>query len=297
MFLRCKELRLSCKGNEAVPMTDITRRAALTGLAAAGLARSGGAATLTPGDLADPQNRLDTFVRMRCRPDGQKGFMWYEGTFFGKPHGDAAVPLMGVVGFSWNTALRQPDGSYSYELQEAGYHTDLATGERLDRWTNPLNNLTVEPRHYRSGQRTRFTPDGQVIPLANLPEGVQYDGTISAARVLGDRVFMTEDLLVRLPNPKERYEDPREYCGPFRTATSLATFTAALSDVLDTTRSFTPCTLSYTTVNSWRSWMLMGETPGTITWRLMGRKLRSPTEVGEPLLSWLEQDHPDLLAT
>ena len=93
----------------------------------------------------------------------------------------------------------------------------------------------------------------------------------------------------------ERYEDPREYCGPFRTATSLASFSASLSDALDTARSFTSCTLSYTTVNSWRPWMLMGETPGTITWRLMGRKLRSPTEVGEPLLSWLQQDHPDLL--
>jgi len=110
-------------------------------------------------------------------------------------------------------------------------------------------------------------------------------------------VFMTEDLLVRLPNPKERYEDPREYCGPFRTATSLATFASPLTDVLDTEQSFTPCNLSYTTVNSWRPWMLMGDTPGTITWRLMGRKLRSPTEIGEPLLSWLKQDHPDLLET
>jgi hypothetical protein len=278
-------------------MTDLTRRAALTGLAAAALARPGTAATLKPADLVDPQARLDAFVRMRCRPNGQKGFMWYQGTFFGKPHGEAAVPLMGVVGFSWNTAVRQADGSYLYELQEAGYHTDLATGDRLDRFFNPLNKLTVEPRHYRSGQRTRFTTAGQVLPLANLPDGVQYDGSISPARVLGDQVFMTEDLLVRMPNPKARYEDPREYCGPFRTATSLATFAASLGDVLDTAQSFTPCTLSYTTVNSWRPWMLMGETPGTITWRLMGRKLRSPTEVGEPLLGWLEQDHPDLLET
>ena len=276
-------------------MTRITRRAALASLAVAAATRTDRAAALSRADLSDPQTRLDAFVRMRCRPAGQKGFMWYEGTFFGKPHGAAAVPLMGVVGFSWNTATQQPDGSYLYELQEAGYHTDLSTGERLDRWINPFNGLAVEPRHYRSGQKTRFTVAGQVIPSTALPEGIHYQGTISPTRVLGDTVFMTEDLLVRMPNPKERYADPREYCGPFRTATSLATFAARLDDVLDAEQAFTPCTLSYTTVNSWRPWMLMGETPGTITWRLMGRKTETPAAVGQPLLSWLREDHPDLL--
>jgi hypothetical protein len=109
-------------------------------------------------------------------------------------------------------------------------------------------------------------------------------------------VWMSEDLLVRSPNPRERYENPLEYCGPYRISTSLATLQSPLAAVLDPDTEFTPCSLSYITINSWRSWMLMGQAPGTITWRLSGRKLQSPDELGEPLLSWLKDEHPDLLA-
>ncbi len=273
----------------------INRRVALAGLAGATVAASHAAPAAEAVDLNDPQAKLDAFVRMRCQPGGAKGFMWYEGTFFGKRHGEAAVALLGISGFSWNRAVRQADGNYLYELQEAGYHTDLATGARVDRWKNPLNGLTVEPRHYRSGQKTRFTPE-RVIPAQPMPEGIAYDGRISAARVLHDMVWISEDLLVRSPNPRERYDDPLEYCGPYRISTSLATLQSPLAAVRDPDRTFTPCSLSYVTVNSWRSWMLMGEAPGTITWRLMGRKLRSPDQLGKPLRSWLSEEHPDLLA-
>jgi hypothetical protein len=273
---------------------QINRRIALASLAGATIATSNAAPGVTAVDLSDPQAKLDAFVRMRCQPGGAKGYMWYEGTFFGKRHGEAAVPLLGISGFSWNRALRQTDGNYLYELQEAGYHTDLATGARVDRWQNPLNGLTVEPRHYRSGQKTRFTPE-RVIPAQPLPDGIDYKGTISPARVLDDMVWISEDLLVRSPNPRERYENLLEYSGPYRTSTSLATLQSPLAAVLDPDRAFTPCSLSYVTVNSWRSWMLMGEAPGTITWRLMGRKLRSPDQLGEPLRSWLGDEHPDLV--
>jgi hypothetical protein len=221
--------------------------------------------------------------------------MWYEGTFFAKPEGDVAIPLIGIAGFSWNRAVRQEDGSYLYELQEAGYHVDLDSGDRIDRFRNPLNGLEVEPKHYRSGQKTRFTPD-RVMPLQPLPPEMHYDGRISAARVLGDMVSMSEDLLVRSPNPRQRYADPLEYCGPYRISTSLATLQSPLADVLNADTQFTPCSLSYVTVNSWRPWMRMGQASGTITWRLVGRKLRSPDEVGAPLLGWLKDEHPDLLA-
>lgn len=272
----------------------INRRTAMAGIAGATLTASR-ATTPAALDLSDPQAKLDAFVRMRCQPAGARGYMWYAGTFFGKLHGEAAVPLLGISGFSWNRALRQPDGSYLYELQEAGYHTDLATGARLDRWQNPLNGLTVEPRHYRSGQKTRFTPE-RVMPARPLPDGIDFNGTISPARVLHDSVWISEDLLVRSPNPRERYANPLEYCGPYRTSTSLATLQSPLAAVLDPDLDFTPCSLSYVTVNSWRSWMLMGQAPGTITWRLMGRKLRSPDQLGEPLRTWLSDEHPDLLA-
>lgn len=279
-------------------MFDVKRRRLLTSAASLGTATLASRSAMgTPpslGLLEEPAGRLDTFCRMRCGPDGAKTWFGYEGTFFGKVEGKVAVPLLGIVGMSWNRAIAQAPGRYGYELQEAGYMLDLGTGAVIDEWENPLNGARTRPQHYRSGQRTIFTPDA-VTPATPLPDGVRFTGTISRPVVQGDSIWMSEDLLVALPNQPDRYEEPRMYSGPTTTATSLATFLSPLAQALDRDAGFVPCALSYTTINSWRPWMLMGETPGVISWRLMGRKVDRPERLPRAVLARVEKEHPDLL--
>lgn len=281
-------------------MVDVKRRrllAAASVSAAALTARSAVSAAVPSSPsaiLQDPTARLDTFCRMRCGPDGAKAWFGYEGTFFGKIEGRVAVPLMGIVGLSWNRAVEQAPGRYRYELQEAGYMVDLDTREVIDDWVNPLNGASTRPKHYRSGQETIFTPD-TVTPATPLPHGIRYTGTISRPVVQGNSIWMSEDLLVSSPNSPERYDDPRMYSGPTRTATSLATFLSPVDSALDPDAAFVPCTLSYTTINSWRPWMLMGETPGVISWRLVGRKVARPEDLPTETRDRIERDHPELL--
>ena len=155
--------------------------------------------------------------------DGRWTFTRYAGTFFAKVEGEVAVPLVGVEGFSRGRMQKLPDGTYLYNLEEAGYHTDLETGDVLDDWLNPLNNLTVKPRHYRSGQTSIFTPTSVLPQIDPWPNGLEYDGVVSPITVIGDSAWCSEDLFVKFPNPRERFDDEREWSGPYRIATSLAT--------------------------------------------------------------------------
>ena len=165
----------------------------------------------------------------------------------------------------------------------------------LGEWVNPFNGLTVKPRHYRSGQHSRFTPTSVLPQIDPWPDGLEYNGVVSPATVIGDSVWCSEDLFVKFPNPRERYDDPREWSGPFRISTSLATHTVSLEDLEDLDRPFVQSTLAYTTINSWRSWMLMGQTPGVISWRLKGRKFESPDQIDDWLMQRIANDHPELV--
>ncbi|MEQ8736654.1 MAG: DUF1838 family protein [Rhodospirillaceae bacterium] len=281
-------------------MPKLTRRQALSGTAGALVATSTVAPTLATSskiNFSDPQQKLDAYVRMRNRDDGKKSYTRYSGTFFAKIEGEVASPIMGIEGMSWGRCERQPDGSYLYSMQEAGYHTSLDARDVIDEWVNPMNGLTVVPAHYRSGQSSVFTPTTVNPILSQRPDGLEYKGVITPATVIGDTVWCSEDLFVKIPNPRERYEDEREWSGPFRTSTSLATHMALLSDLENSESGFVPSTMSYTTINSWRGWMKMGQTPGVISWRLKGRKFESPDHMDSDdwLLRRIESDHPELL--
>lgn len=279
-------------------MTNLNRRTLLGTAAAAALAAPSPRAWAASNsiDFSDPQHKLDAYVRMRNRGDGQKSYTRYSGTFFIKLEGEVAVPILGIEGMSWGRCERQADGTYLYAMQEAGYHTDLATRAVVDEWVNPVTGQTVQPKHYRSGQTSTFTPTSVLPNITRRPEGLEYNGVITPATVIDDTVWCSEDLFVKFPNPRERYEDEREWSGPYRISNSLATHMVKLADLEDRDRAFVPSSMSYTTLNSWRGWMKMGQTPGMISWRLKGKKFESPDLLDDWISQRIDSDHPDLLA-
>jgi hypothetical protein len=248
-------------------------------------------------DLTDPETKLDALIRLRCRADGHPTFIQYQGTIFGKREGEKAAPLFGVIGSSWSKASRAGPGRYALVTTEAGYFTDLSSGAVLEHWVNPLNGLDTTVKHYKSTQKLLVLADRvESIRGRPLPEGFEYTGIVPPAVVIGDQLWMSEDLLVRIPSPaKASFSDPREYFGPFTTATSLASWTAPLSSVMSARRSFVGCTLAYQTLGSWRPFMLMGDAPGLISWRMYGLKLEQFQQIGPGLRSRILADHPDFL--
>lgn len=280
---------------------DFNRRETLLGLvggvaaapASAGTRRARG---MTAYDLSDPATRTRAYVAMRARLDGRRIYMPYAGTIFGKVEGKAAIPLFAVQGFSWATATRTGPDRFRLTNTEVGHFCNLETGEPLKVWRNPINNLDVQVKGYRSSQFADVGPAG-IAPVtgAEMP-GARFTHSWGKPTIIDGTVWMHEDLIGTFPNkPKEAFVDPLEYVGPQLTATSLATWSARIEDLARFGDGFVPTMLSYQTMGNWRPFMRMGSTPGIISWRMFGRKVASIEGVPAATLKRVLAEHPDFL--
>lgn len=146
-----------------------------------------------------------------------------------------------------------------------------------------LNGTMIKPEHYLSTQKQRSLLDLSVQPdMASLPPGLDYRGRITRPERKGDYIWMTEELFVSLP-PTAR--------GAARISNSLANFQVrARDDYSDT--AFVPATMQYTTVDSLRPWMNMGNTLGDVIMRINAVKLPIWSGVDATLRGRIERDPP-----
>jgi hypothetical protein len=251
---------------------------------AAGVVASIGTRAL--GAPAASLSDLELFARIRCSPAGKRTFWWYSGHMLARRSGEAARPFVSVVGASQSEITRNADGSIGYALVEAGYYGDVTTGEIADKPViNALTGAMIQPEHYLSTQKLRFLPDLTVRPdMATLPPGLDYRGRITRPDRKGDYVWMAEELFVSLPPTAT---------GAARISNSLANFQVQARD-LYSDMAFVPATMQYTTVNSLRPWMNMGDTRGDVMMRLNATKLAQWSGVDAALRTRIEHDHPGI---
>jgi hypothetical protein len=264
----------------------VDRRSLLGGITAAALASH-----MPPAAAAyrfrNPADKLDALVRMRSGPSGTS-LWWYQGTFFAKPEGEITQPLLRIDGASRVSFEAIGSGRYRSRMEEAGFFSDLDTGQLLDEWRNPLNDALVKPEHYRSMAASIITADAVAPDIEKLPPGIVFEGQVTPFVSHGDSAWVSEELFVSAPS-----QDPREPA--LKVQTSLATFHSRRSELEDERREFVPCELNYSTLATWRGWMEMGDRPGVISWRLVGSKLRSVAELPQALTGLLRERQPDLL--
>ena len=227
---------------------------------------------------------LQKFVRIRCSEAGRRTSWWYSGQLLGRIGDTALRPLFSIVGASQTIGQWQDDGSFRYEMVEAGYYGDPDTGESADGpIINPLTGEMVQPQHYLSPQTIVFTPDLKVIPdRAVSPDVGNFSGTITPPDEKGDRIWMAERLMGQLYATAERGN---------RVFNSLANFEASQSDVRAES-GFVPASMQYTTFNSFRPWMKMKDAVGNISSRLNALKLDRWSGVALSLRDRIKTDHP-----
>ena len=241
-------------------------------------------------DLDDPTDVVAAYARMRGNLDGTPGMWWYRGNMFAKRTEDVAERVLIIEGFSFNRLALREDGQFDQIMAEAGYFIDPDTNVIADEWTNPLNGRTCQPGHYKSNQTIVVGPDGvSGSEAAVVP--VQFTGTVEA-QTYGGRVWTTENMVTKLPNPRSEADDPLGYSGPVITLTSLAAFTGQLADLQNESLDFMPATLHFQNLAPWMPWMKMGPEPGVTTWQLLGTKVQSPDDMPDRLRRRLDADYP-----
>ena len=227
---------------------------------------------------------LQKFMRIRSSQAGRRTFWSYSGQLLGQIGDTPLQPLFSIIGASQTIAQWQEDGTILYEMVEAGYYGNVESGEIAD---NPLTNILtgepVQPEHYLSPQKNTFTADLTVLPSAPVPADLgSFEGKITPPDEKGDRIWMAERLTGML------YETPQRARRVFN---SLANFEASIADVCGQGE-FVPATMQYTTLNSFRPWMNMGDAAGNIMSRLNAVKCEQWSDVDAALRARIEADHP-----
>lgn len=282
-------------------MSVLSRRGALgLGLSAAaslnlfGGLRSQAAMSSAALDMDDPATHLKTYMRLRTNSSG-KPQLWYAlGTIYGRLPGQKPVPLMYGEGASFTRQVFDPaTNSLKQDMVELGYYLDYKTKQPLDTWTNPLNGKTVKINHYRVKQsqivkvdKVEGAEQGRVV--------VDHDGYMSAPLVHSGRVWVTElhTTEVYLADPSK----PNGRGARVNGGGSNATFSGRISDILDESQDAPPAEMFFSNMVGFMHWMEMGDTPGMMTWRALGKKLTNPDELETAMRSRVERDHVGWLA-
>ena len=156
-----------------------------------------------------------------------------------------------------------------------------------------MNGRSCQPGHYKSNQTIVVGTNG-VSGSEEAAVPIQFTGTVEA-QSHGGRVWTTENMVTKLPNPRNEASDPLAYSGPVITLTSLAAFTGQMADLQNDDLALMPATLHFQNLGPWMPWMKMGQDPGLTTWQLLGTKVSSTGEIPDRLRARFEADYTDWL--
>ncbi|SVE07996.1 uncharacterized protein METZ01_LOCUS460850, partial [marine metagenome] len=95
-------------------------------------------------DFNNPKDNLYAFGKLWGSYADTPTYGGYQGVQFARIGTKRLIPLFGYVGFGNMQSRHNKDGSINIRGTEAGYFTDLKTGEIIDNWHNPWTNETVE---------------------------------------------------------------------------------------------------------------------------------------------------------
>jgi hypothetical protein len=247
---------------------------------------------------ANPHHNFQVFARMRSRVDGAPTMGWFKGRVFAVVGDEEVViPLFDLEGFGSNRLERQPDGTFRNFQRECGFYKDLATGEILDQWTNPMtgercavmhiNNDPVNSR-YAPTYRMGFGAAGQ--PPTEFPFLMPW--------TFSDEWAMASfDVNTRWPNVLTPEQWPRESAGRWNRVSEYLQFYVNAEEMRDwRNRPRIKEHGAWQRLGPWLPWMMMGGKPGHLFYRSHTRKLwGGAAELPADIRAYAEKNFPKYL--
>ena len=235
-----------------------------------------------PLTFASADEELRAFARMKCALQPVDVPLWYFGTLFAQMPDGTSTPLLGFQGLEYARLERQPDGAYRLWETMTTCFTDVATGEFIDEFRNPItgamNKVAVNAA---SGESYEFST-AHAKPL--------FGAYTAPAAGLG-ATWATSDGHVWM-SYRRTYPDVWR-----QPASEYVTFHAPRDAFQRRRDAFLPATFFSTTVLPWFRWLEMGTQPGWTLWHANGYKFQSIEELPAPFLAHLRERQPQALVT
>lgn len=190
---------------------------------------------------------------------------WYTGRLMSVVPGSAGRDLVGVIGLgAARTLPKDEQGRWQVLRRECGFFFDLASGEVLDRWRNPLTDEEVEVVHIAND------PVNQTISPVRAGEQLYEQAVTQKApepfvlpwQQAGRRAFVEFHSHLWAKNPLDPAVWVRESAGPMVQISDMMTYTCDLAELQDASLPSVEYAGNWVHVRPWQPWMLMGTAPG-----------------------------------
>ncbi len=236
----------------------ISRRTSLAGAGALLLARPARSASFDPRQAAD---RALAFRKLAFSLNNDVFFTWLRGRRYGLVDG-RLYPFWDMVVGSMLRVEDRGDGHYDVTLIETSFYTDLATGQRITHFTNPLTGKMVEINFFPPTPRViSYGPEGRTDTPSGILGGLARTAGIGPAWVEGGDIYVVGDtnLHGELGHAPVHVNDLNTYAG-------------RLADVLDPAQKNPAARIIFNDLNTWPPWLHMGSIQGIYFSRAAGRK-------------------------
>ncbi len=247
-----------------------------------GAPKAGASSSTSPLSFTSADEELRAFVRMKGALQPVDVPLWYFGTLYAQTADGTATPLLGFQGLEYARLERQPDGAFRLVETMTTCFTDVASGEFIDEFRNPIT--------------------GQLNKVAvNAASGESYDfSTTDAKPLFGQYTTLGRGLGASWAESATHVwmSYRRTYPDAWRQpASEYVTFHAPRDAFRRSKTAFLPATFFSTTVLPWFRWLEMGSRPGWTLWHANGYKFQSLDELPRPFLSHLQKRQPQALVT
>ena len=219
-------------------------------------------------DPSVPQDAFEISKRFQCgTADGAEAVWHFEGNIYSRVQGEPDRLLFKGDGFNVRRCVEvnDPQRGKGYRLisREVWFYLDPATGEVINRWTNPWTDETVDVMHIHND------PVNGRPSFPNNTDGSSY--SIPSLRVEGGYVFMPFEVPLFYTNPLAG--DYQDYAGNKYHAMEIFNFMGTADDVLDASKPTAYPLVAWTRISDWMPWMKMRGRQGQMVFNATGRKL------------------------
>jgi hypothetical protein len=251
-------------------------------------------------DLKTPAGNREAWARLLGNTDMQSTkYGWAQGLIQGIRPGEAVRDLVGFTMMSAARLLPHESGSgYRKVLREAGFYTDLASGEILEEWRNPYLGETVrvvpilnDPfNHTITDYRPAPPSYGGLNRAAPPPQPLLLDWTRR-----GDRLNLFSHINLFYPSALQPAKWPRESAQPFAQVTEVFLYQIEWAHMQDRRRTSVEYHGTWSRTTPWLPWMLMGPTPGHCQYQTFMGAVDDMDRIDRRTLDYLEKHHPKFL--
>jgi hypothetical protein len=237
---------------------------------------AGGLATAAAPALAkiDPTNPADVRLLQRKllhRADDGLVFWWLQGLKYGQV-GVTLTPLFNINVGTIQRVTQRSDGGFDLVSLEMVFLTDVATGRRLTEFKNPYTNETLPVKFDPLGPTPIvYRPDNTRVPRKEIGGApIESTAEIAPPSIVGNDVFVRATSTARVMSPGRNT--------PFE-VNDISVYSGKLDNLSDPKVMMGDATVFFAEVTGWQRWLNMGDRPGGLTSRTIGRKVKSYAEM------------------